>query len=333
MTTAEKITDDILRRLKDEITTEQALILKDSLFVVLSKYEIEEPSTELATIDNSWNRDLQRFLDRKSMSGKSEKTVERYRYVLSKVLAYINKPIDEITEGDLIDYLEKYKLIRNVSNSTLDGCRRCISSFFTWQHAKGYISRNPSAGIDPIKIPKVIKKAYSDEDMEKLRRECTQLRDMALVEFLYTTGVRVSELCALNRDDVKVTSREIIVYGKGAKEREVYLTPVSCMYLTAYLEKRTDSEQSLFVSTRKPYKRMTPGGVRAMLKKLGNRSGVEKVHPHRFRTTLATNLIKKGMPVEEVKTILGHESINTTLIYALIDQGKVKSDIARLLSA
>ena len=333
MVGTDEIITTILQRMKDDITPEQAQMLKDSLFVILDKYNISEISTEIATVDNSWQQDLQRFLDRKAMSGKSDKTVERYKYVLSKVLGYINKPIDEITEGDLIDYLEKYKLIRNVSNSTLDGCRRCMSSFFNWQHSKGYITKNPSTGIDVIKVPKIIKKAYSDEDMERIRRECNQLRDMALVEFLYTTGVRVSELCALNRDDVKISSKEIIVYGKGAKEREVYLTPVSCMYLTAYLDNRVDEEEALFVSMRKPYQRMTPGGVRAMLRKIGIRSGVEKCHPHRFRTTLATNLIKKGMPVEEVKTILGHEKIDTTLLYALIDQGKVKSDLSRLLSA
>lgn len=328
----ETIVSEVMHRMYLELSVDQAKLLKTSLYVVLDKYDISERTADLIPIDNTWNDDLQRFLERKAMSGKSEKTVERYRYILTKVLGYINKPIAEITEGDLNDFLQKYRTIRQVSNSTLEGFRLCMSSFFTWQHERGYIPRNPSRGVDPIKVPKKMKKAYSDEDMERIRRECTQLRDMAIVEFLYTTGVRVSELCSLNRDDIRITSREIIVYGKGAKERAVYMTPVSCMYLKAYLDKRTDDNPALFVSTRKPHDRLLPGGVRAMLRKIGMSAGVDHVHPHRFRTTLATNLIKKGMPVEEVKTILGHEKIDTTLLYALVDKGKVKSDLSRLMS-
>lgn len=328
----ETIVSEVMHRMYLQLSVDQAKLLKTSLYVVLDKYDISERTADLIPIDNTWHDDLQRFLERKAMSGKSDKTVERYRYILTKVLGYINKPIAEITEGDLNDFLQKYRTIRQVSNSTLEGFRLCMSSFFTWQHERGYIPKNPSRGVDPIKVPKKMKKAYSDEDMERIRRECTQLRDMAIVEFLYTTGVRVSELCSLNRDDIKITSREIIVYGKGAKERAVYMTPVSCMYLQAYLDKRTDDNPALFVSTKKPYNRLLPGGVRAMLRKIGMSSGVDHVHPHRFRTTLATNLIKKGMPVEEVKTILGHEKIDTTLLYALVDKGKVKSDLTRLMS-
>ena len=329
----ENLVSDVMHRMIGDLTVDQADKLKSSLYIVLEKYDICMRCAEMIAVDPTWQDDLQRFLERKIMSGKSEKTVERYRYIMTKVLGYINKPIANITEGDLNDFLQKYKMIRKVSNSTLEGFRLCISSFFTWQHERGYIPKNPSRGVDPIKVPKKIKKAYSDEDMERLRRECSQLRDMAIIEFLYTTGVRVSELCSLDRDDVKITSKEIVVYGKGEKEREVYLTPVSCMYLQAYLGKRTDDNPALFVSLRKPHDRLKPGGVRSMLKKIGMSAGVDHVYPHRFRMTLATNLLKKGMPVEEVKVILGHEKIDTTLLYALIDKGKVKSDLSRLMSA
>lgn len=329
----ETIISDVLHRMIEDITPEQGRQLETALYVVLDKYSITEKSTSVATVEKSWQEDLQRFIDRKRISGKSEKTLERYDYIMNRVLGYINKPISEVTEGDLNDFIEKYKRFRQVSNTTLEGFRLCISSFFTWQHERGYIQRNPARGVDPIKCPKRLKKAYTDEDMEKLRRQCEHIRDMALIEFLYSTGVRISELCALNRDDIRISDKEIVIYGKGAKEREVYLTPVSCMYLSAYLYQRQDDNPALFVSHKKPYSRLNPGGVRAMLKKIGLAAGVEKVHPHRFRTTLATNLIKKGMPVEEVKVILGHEKIDTTLLYALVDKSKVKSDLSRLLSA
>lgn len=329
----ETIISDVLHRMIEDITPEQGRQLETALYVVLDNYNITEKSTSVATVDGSWHEDLQRFIDRKRIAGKSEKTLERYRYIMSRVLGYINKPISDITEGDLNDFIEKYKRFRKVSNTTLEGFRLCISSFFSWQHERGYIPRNPARGVDPIKCPKRLKKAYTDEDMEKLRRQCEHIRDMALIEFMYSTGVRISELCALNRDDIRISDKEIVIYGKGAKEREVYLTPVSCMYLSAYLYQREDDNPALFVSHKKPYSRLTPGGVRAMLKKIGLAAGVEKVHPHRFRTTLATNLIRKGMPVEEVKVLLGHEKIDTTLLYALVDKSKVKSDLNRLLSA
>ena len=329
----DRIISDVLRRLINDSSPEQCRGLETALYCVLDQYDISPKDTRVAIVEESWHEDLKRFIDRKRIAGKSEKTLERYRYILRRVLGYINKPISRITEGDLNDFLEKYKRFRQVSNSTLEGFRLCISSFFTWQHERGYIPRNPARGVDPIKCPKKLKKAYSDEDMEKLRRQCTQLRDMALIEFMYSTGVRISELCSLNRDNVRITNREIIIYGKGAKEREVYLTPISSMYLSAYLYQRDDDNPALFVSHKKPYKRLNPGGVRAMLSRIGRAAGVEKVHPHRFRTTLATNLIRKGMPVEEVKVLLGHEKIDTTLLYALVDKSKVKADLGRLLSA
>ena len=329
----EKIVSDVLHRMIKILSPEQERSLETTLYVVLNKYDIEEKGTELMVMDQSWHDDLSRFLDRKQISGKSDKTIDRYRYTLTKVLTYINKPIKDITEGDLNDYIEKYKRIRSVSNSTLEGVRLCISSFFTWQHERGYIPKNPSRGVDPIKLPKRLKKAYSDEELEKIRRQCEHIRDMAIVEFLYATGVRISELCALNRDDVNITAKEIVIYGKGAKEREVYLTPVSCMYLSAYLYQRDDNNPALFVSVKAPHKRLMAGGIRAMLTKIGRLTGIEKVHPHRFRTTTATNLIKKNCPIEEVKTLLGHEKIDTTLLYAQVDKGKLKADVTRLLSA
>ena len=328
----EDVITDVLRKIIDlepEITNR----VKTALYMVLGGYEITPKCTEVRVIDNSWVDDLERFLDRKRLSGKSDGTVERYDYVLRKVFTYINKPIKDITEGDLNGYIEAYKRINKVSNSTLEGIRLCISSFFTWQHERGYIPKNPSRGVDPIKVPKKVKKAYSDEELEKIKNNCKNLRDKAIVEFLYTTGVRISEMTALNRSDIDVKDKTIIVYGKGAKEREVYMTDVSCMYLSAYLYQRKDENEALFVGNHTPYKRLSPSGVRSMLKNIGLATSIEKVHPHRFRTTCATNLLRKGMPIEEVAEILGHQKLETTRIYALIDKEKVKADHRRYMAA
>lgn len=307
--------------------------VQSALYMVLDGYDVAPKCTEVRVINNSWMDDLERFCERKQIAGKSQGTIDRYRYVLTTCLAYINKPITDITEADLIGYIEMYKRMRNVSNCTLEGVRLCLSSFFTWQHERGFIQKNPSRGVDPIKVPKVIKKAYSDEELEKIRNACPSLRDKAMVEFLYTTGVRISEMTALNREDVHVVDKTIIVYGKGAKEREVYMTDVSCMYLSAYLYQRTDDNPALFVSKKEPHGRLTAGAIRTILKKIGLKTQIEKVHPHRFRRTCATNLLKKGMPIEEVSQILGHEKLDTTRIYCVVDKEHVKSDHRRYMAA
>ena len=328
----EDVITEVLRKVIDlepEITNR----FKTALYMVLNGYEITPKCTEVRVIDNSWLDDLERFCDRKKLSGKSDGTIQRYKYILSKVLGFINKPIKDITEGDLNLFIETYKRINKVSNSTLEGIRLCISSFFTWQHERGYIPKNPSRGVDPIKVPKTVKKAYSDEELEKIKQTCKNLRDKAIVEFLYTTGVRISEMTALNRSDIDVREKTIIVYGKGAKEREVYMTDVSCMYLSAYLYQRKDENEALFVSDKAPHNRLSASGVRSMLKKIGLETCIEKVHPHRFRTTCATNLLRKGMPIEEVAEILGHAKLETTRIYALIDKEKVKMDHRRYMAA
>lgn len=328
----EEIISEVLHKIID-LEPEIAKRVQTALYVVLDKYDIAPKCTEIRVINNSWMDDLERFCERKQIAGKSDATIDRYRYILSKALVYINKPVKEITEGDLNEYIEAYKRIRNVSNCTLEGTRLCLSSFFTWLHERGFIPRNPSRGIDPIKVPKTLKKAYSDEELEQIKRECKNLRDRAIVEFLYTTGVRISEMTALNREDISVSDKSIIVYGKGAKEREVYLTDVSCMYLSAYLYQRVDDNPALFVSNRKPHTRLSPSGVRAMLKNIGARASIDKVHPHRFRRSCATSLLRKGMPIEEVSVILGHEKLDTTRIYCVIDKEKVKADHRRYMAA
>ena len=328
----EEVISKVLHRLI-HFEPDKAKEVQQALYMVLSDYEITPKCTEIRVINDSWQEDLERFCERKKIAGKSEGTIERYRYQLTRCLSYINKPTAEVTEADLIGFIEAYKRIRGVSNCTLEGTRLCISSFFTWMHERGFIPKNPARGVDPIKVPKTVKKAYSDEELEKIKQDCNNLRDKAIVEFLYTTGVRISEMTALNRDDVCVVDKAVIVYGKGAKEREVYLTDVSLMYLSAYLYQRQDESEALFVGLKAPHERLSPSGVRSMLKKIGVDTGIEKVHPHRFRTTCATNLLRKGMPIEEVADLLGHAKLETTRGYALTDKEKTKLDHRRFMAA
>lgn len=307
--------------------------LQNVLYCVLSGYDITEKSTELQRIDRSWEEELGAFLVRKRVEGRSDGTIVQYKQHLRRMLQYINKPVKEITEADLFMYISVYKKRRDVSNVYLDNIRLVFSSFFGWLNNKGYIAKNPAAGLDPIKKEKRIKKPLSDTELEVLRRNCILKRDTALVEFLYSTGVRVSELIALNRQDINYNSMNAIVYGKGAKEREAYLTATACMHLKEYLAVRTDDNEALFVSLKAPHKRLTVAGVEEILRRLGKETGIEKVHPHRFRRTMATNILNKGMPIEEVKEVLGHAKLDTTLIYCQINKESVQHHHKKYMSA
>ena len=298
--------------------------LKEALYSVLSDYDISEKSTELQKIDRSWEEELGTFLVRKKVEGRSERTIELYSLHLRRMLKYLNKPVNEITESDLFLYISMYREKRHVSGAYLDNIRLVFSSFFSWLNAKGYISKNPAAGLDPIKTEKRIKKPLSDTELEKLRRKCRLERDLALIECLYSTGVRVSELIALNRKDINFDSMDMVVYGKGAKERETYLTAASCMHLQEYLDGRIDDNEALFVSLKAPYDRLQIGGIEARLRNLGEKLDLCKVHPHKFRRTLATMAIDKGMPIEQLQQLLGHRRIDTTLQYAMVKQSNVK---------
>ncbi len=307
--------------------------LKNVLYCVLSGYDIVEKSTEVQVADRSWENELGVFLARKRIEGRSEGTIGLYNLHLRRMLQYINKPVKKIEESDLFMYISMYKQKRQVSSSYLDSIRLVFSSFFGWLNNKGYISKNPASGLDPIKAEKRIKKPLSDVELETLRRKCNIPRDISLVEFLYSTGVRVSELIALNRKDIDFDGMRVVVYGKGAKERETYLTAASCMHLKEYLDSRTDDNEALFVSLKAPHERLTVSGVEEILRRLGKATGIEKVHPHRFRRTMATNILNKGMPIEEVKEILGHVKLDTTMIYCQISKENVRHHHRKFMSA
>lgn len=315
------------------ISQEQCGELKSALYMALQEYEIEKRCTEILDLDTSYIHYMQLFLARKKTEGKSERTINLYKLHLTRMLQTLNMSIDKITENDLFVYLAKYKKDNNVSNAYLDNIRLVFSSFFGWLNAKGYIPKNPTAGLEPIKVEKKIKQPFSDEELEKLRRICYQERDLALIEFLYSTGVRVSELVSLNRNDIDFYGKNVVVYGKGSKERETYLNAASCLHLKAYLDSRDDDNEALFVSERSPHTRITVAGVEKILRRIGKDAGVEKVHPHRFRRTMATNVLKKGMPLEEVRELLGHTKLDTTMIYCTISKDNVKHSHQRLMSA
>jgi len=325
---------EVLQRAMEYLDQEQCNRLNTDLRISLQKYEnLKERCTDLMDIEKSYLQYLQLFLVRKKTEGKSDRTLEQYQLHLSKLLSTLNKPIDKITEDELFIYLATYKKQHNISNVYLDNMRLVFSSFFTWLNNKGYIHKNPAVGLEPIKSEKKIKKPFSDEELEKLRRACDNQRDKALIEFLYSTGVRASELITLNRNNVDFYDKNAIVYGKGGKEREVYLTATASLYLKEYLENRADDNEALFVSVRKPYKRLTIAGLERIVKNLGKSAGIDNCHPHRFRRTMATNVLKKGAPLEEVKELLGHSKLDTTMIYCTVSRENVKHTHQKLMSA
>lgn len=298
--------------------------IEEALHLILPKYEIKERVSEIRTVDKTWGKELSEFLARKMVDGRSEGTIKLYQLHLSRMLSYINKPIGDITESDLFLYISVYKKMRNVSNVYLESIRLSFSSFFGWLNNKGYILKNPASGLEPIKKEKRIKKPFTEVELEKIRMACTSCRDRAIVEFLYSTGVRVSEMAALDISDIDFANMELNVYGKGKKERTVYLTPIAYVHLKNYLKERKDRNTALFVGEKSPNGRLKKSGIESILKKIGTKAVVENVHPHRFRRTMATNMLRKGMPVEEVMEILGHSKLDTTMIYCQVSKENAK---------
>lgn len=323
---------EVLRRMQEIIQEEQLRELKSVLNMVFAGCEIVE-ETGLQVIDNSWLDDLEDFLMSKALEGKSVETVKRYRYELSRLLSYINKAVAEIVSDDISEYMQMYKRIRNVSNQTLKNVRMVYSSFFGWLRDRDRIRKNPMILVEDIKVEKIIRKPFSDEERERMLRECDTLRDKAMLEFMYSTAVRVSELARLNRNDIRFGSKDLIVYGKGGKERRVYLNDRTNMYLREYLQSRSDSNPALFAGIKVPHDRLTKAGIEDIVRRIGQRAGVEKAHPHRFRRTAITNALNRGMPLQEAVWFAGHVKPETTLRYSTEDQEAVQYHHKKYLSA
>lgn len=264
------------------------------------------------------------FLASKRVEGCSEKTLTYYKATIEASINEIGKQIRHITTEDLRSYLTEYQRKRHSSRVTIDNIRRILSSFFSWLEDEDYILKSPVRRIHRVKTSTVIKETYTDEALETMRDNCTELRDLAMIDLLASTGMRVGEMVLLNQDDIDFNERECIVFGKGDKERLVYYDARTKIHLQNYLASRTDTEQALFVSLKAPYKRLQIGGVESRLREMGKRLDIPKVHPHKFRRTLATVAIDKGMPIEQLQQLLGHQRIDTTLKYAMVKQSNVK---------
>ena len=265
---------------------------------------------------------LQAFLSAKQVEGRSQKTLARYEYICKRALKQIGVPIREISVYHLRNYLSKEKA-RGIADSTLDGIREVLSSLFGWIHKEGLIRTDPTGNLGTIKVLKKVRKPYSQTDIERLKECCKTSRDKAIVCILLSTGCRISEICGLDRDSLDFVNKEVTVLGKGNKERTVFLDDVCIMCLTRYLAERKDDNPALFIGKRR--ERLEPGGVREMLRVLAQKAGVENVHPHRFRRTLATNLIDHGMELQNVSQILGHERLDTTMKYIYTSKGELKN--------
>ena len=321
----EEIIMDVVNSMSTVMSGELLTKLKDVLYVKLMGYEITPKTVEneltIVDTDNYNIQILRKFCLSKELDGKSTKTTHRYEDILKPVLFEINKPIQNITTDDLQGYLWNYKAERNISNSTLDGMRRIMSSFFSWCRVKKYTAENPAEGLQKIKCEKKVKQIITDEELERIRIHCKNDRDIAMIDLFYASGIRVGELSELNIDDVDFVNRSILVHGKGNKQRTVYFDGRTKVRLENYLGTRTDNNPALFVTlisdrhTLEP-RRFTIHAIESRIKSIGIASGIVGVFPHKFRSKCATDLVRKGMAIEKVAKILGHEKLETTRIYA-----------------
>ncbi len=318
----EKIISEIIREMISSLNNEQLSKLKTTLEIYLYNVSIEakqEADTEKKEVDY-----LEVFLSAKRIEGCSEKTLIYYKNTIQQMLDSIGKSVCTIVTEDLRTYLAEYQKEKQSSKVTIDNIRRIFSSFFSWLEDEDYIIKSPVRRIHRIKAASTIKETYTDEQLESMRDNCDNPRDLALIDILASTGMRVGELVLLNRDDISFDERECIVFGKGDKERMVYFDARTKLHLQNYLDSRIDNNPALFVTIRAPYKRIQIGGIEVRLRKIGKMLGITKMHPHKFRRTLATMAIDKGMPIEQLQQLLGHKRIDTTLQYAMVKQSNVK---------
>ena len=311
---------DFEGRVGEVLTVAQTAKVMKTLAEVADNYDVTATNPDDSGSDSEDM--LRAFLEAKEIEGRSKNTIERYRYIVNRMSEEIRIPFRKITVYHLRSYLMDMRNL-GMSDSTIGGYREVLCSMFGWLYKEGLIERNPCANLSPIKCPKVVRLPYSDVELERIKESCKTIRDKAIVSFLLSTGCRISEMCALNRDDIDYANLEVTVLGKGNKERTVYLSNVAVMNLRRYLAARKDTCKALFIGKRG--NRLTPHGARAMLKVIEKKSGVENVHPHRFRRTLTTNLISRGMPIQDVAAILGHDKLDTTMRYVYIDRQSLKS--------
>lgn len=318
---------------------QQIRMIEQALQPYLNNLQMEKLHQTLIRVieDDSPTEDddrdfLQVYIAAKRVEGCSDKTLHYYETSISNALASINKPVKQITTDDLRLYLDTYQQRNNAGKVTIDNVRRVLSSFFSWLEDEDYILKSPVRRIHKVKTGKTVKETYSDEALEIMRDHAENIRDLALIDLLASTGMRVGELVQLNRGDIDFENRECIVFGKGDKERKVYFDARAKIHLQNYLAERTDDNPALFVTLLSPFNRLKISGVEIRLRELGRKLNIPKVHPHKFRRTLATMAIDKGMPIEQVQHLLGHQSIDTTMVYAQVSQSNVKNSHRKYIS-
>lgn len=315
----------ILNEMADYLSVAQMRKLQEVLIANLSEQQPEKKEIENAQY-------LQMFIAAKKTEGCSERTIKYYQVTIQQLVNSIVTPIRKITTDEMRIYLSDYQKINNCGKVTLDNVRRNLSSFFSWLEEEDYILKSPMRRIHKIKTKQPVKQTISDEAIEKLRDSCKCIRDLAMVDLLYSTGIRVGELVKLNIQDVNFDERECVVFGKGDKERKVYFDAKTKLHLLAYLQSRHDTNPALFVTLDSPYNRLKISGVEIRMRELGRKNHLEKIHPHKFRRTMATRAIDKGMPIEQVQKILGHSQIDTTMQYAIVNQNNVKAAHRRYIA-
>lgn len=314
---------NVLQGMLQVLNNAQATRLQKILERELDTVEVVKNEQTPVVIADS-EQVLRSFLSSKRVEGCSEKSLKYYYATIKRTLDTIGKLAQEIETDDLREYLTSYQKKNQSSRVTIDNIRRILSSFFAWLEDEDYIIKSPVRRIHKVKTASSIKETYSDEELEKMRDNCDELRDLAIIDMLASTGMRVGEMVLLNREDINFNERECVVLGKGDKERVVYFDARTKIHLQNYLEMRMDENPALFASLQSPHNRLSIGGIEVRLKRLGERLGLNKVHPHKFRRTLATMAIDKGMPIEQLQQLLGHKRIDTTLQYAMVKQSNVK---------
>ena len=319
----QKVINEVMQGMLGCLNNVQLERLQEVLEHALFHKRVSETEEEVnAVLTNE--QLLDNFLAAKRIEGCSEKSLTYYRTTIETMIVKVKKNVREMETDDLRTYLTEYQQEKNASKVTVDNIRRILSSFFSWLEDEDYILKSPARRIHKVKAALTIKETYTDEALEKMRDSCEEPRDLALIDMLASTGMRVGELVLLNRDDINFEERECVVFGKGSKERMVYFDARAKIHLQNYLQGRTDDNPALFVSLRDPYERLKIGGIECRLRELGKMLDIEKVHPHKFRRTLATMAIDKGMPIEQLQQLLGHKRIDTTLQYAMVKQSNVK---------
>ena len=321
MNSKEALMSDILQEMLPHLNNSQA----ESLTLVLRHTLLSFEVTEVKDVREDENEDMvELFLAAKRIEGCSEKSLKYYKSTIRAMLQELDKDVRHIGTEDLRSYLTSYQERKQSSKVTIDNIRRIISGFFSWLEDEDYVLKSPARRIHKVKSSAVIKETYTDEALELMRDNCTEIRDLAMIDMFASTGMRVGEMVLLNRSDIDFNERECVVFGKGSKERMVYFDARTKIHLQNYLNSRTDDNPALFVSLSSPHNRLTIGGIETRLREYGRRLGLSKVHPHKFRRTLATMAIDKGMPIEQLQQLLGHKRIDTTLQYAMVKQSNVK---------